>query len=313
MNNAVARLAAEGVSVWLEAPEVLDQARIGELVATGQITGLTLTGGDEAIDAARWACDLLLPVWERTGGRDGLVSLRDPAARPADTAGHVREARYVARETGRPNLLVTVPATTAGVAAITPLLAEGTGVQAGPVFSARRYAQVVRAHLAGLEQAGRRGLDLSLIPSTAAFRLSPLDTEVDKLLDRAGTDESKALRGRAALAAARLAHRTFTERYASPEWRALADAGAHPQRLLWTDAYDPAPDRRPTRYVEELVAPGTVTALPPSALADVAATALIAGARAHREYACSDRLFGYLEWVGIKYDEVVDDLEYAHA
>ncbi|MER6997630.1 transaldolase family protein [Streptomyces sp. NPDC000410] len=327
-SNAVARLSAEGVSVWLEAGDAgtPDQGLVRRLLAAGQITGLDLAqadiGHDDAVDVARWACDLLLPEYERTGGRDGLVTLPSTvgsaAGRVADTAAHVRAARYLARETGRPNLLVSVPATVAGVAAIAPLLAEGTGVQAGPVFSMQRYHQVAAAHLAGLEQARRRGLDLSAIASTAAFRVSPMDMEVDKLLDRAGSDESKALRGRAALAGARLAHRVFAETYdvrTRPEWRALAEAGARPQRLLWTDAYDRIPGRRATRYVEELVAPGTITALPAAALEQVAARARITGARAHREYECADRLFGYLQWFGIRYDDVVQDLErgYAHA
>ncbi|MFI6943907.1 transaldolase family protein [Streptomyces sp. NPDC050418] len=316
MSSAISRLQAEGVSVWLEGPLTPPRSseRIRGLIDSGQATGLRVTS-PARLDPqlARWACDVLLPVYDRTAGNDGLVAVPVAAGPTPDAAAHVAAARALVRAAARPNLRVRVPATAAGVAALPELLAEGIGVQVGPVFSPDRCHEVAEAHLAGLRRARQAGVDLATVDLGVEFAVGLLDTTIDTLLDKVGSDESKALRGRASVAGARLAYQVVKDRYdpvTSPRWAELAAAGARPQRLVWTSAYDGVPGRRATRYIEELVAAGTVVALPVVALDKVAREAEIVGARAHREHECSQRVLDYLRWFGIRYTDVVSELEH---
>lgn len=336
MKDVLARLSAEGVSVWLDGvgADRLDEGGPGRLIAAGRLGGVVpaASGRDlgerSAALAARGAtpeeavreidvrdlrraCDLLLPVHERTGGRDGLVPAALDPRHARDAAATVAGARALWRAVGRPNLLVRIPATAQGLEAIAACLAEGIGVDASLIFSPERHRQVAEAFLDGLERARAAGHDLAAIASVASFSLAPLDTAVDGRLARAGSPEARAMAGRTALACARLAYETYEAGLATPRWRALAALGARPQRLVWTATEVSDPEHRDTLYVEELVAPDTVVALPEAVLAAVADHAEICGDRVRRHYADARRLLGYLPWFGISHEEVARSLETA--
>ena len=211
----------------------------------------------------------------------------------------------------RPNLFIKIPATLAGLPAITQTLSEGTSVNVTLIFSLERYGQVIDAYLAGLEQAAAAGHDLSGIVSVASFFVSRVDTEVDRRLDKIGSEQARALRGQAAIANARLAYELFEQKLAadSPRWSALSEAGARLQRPLWasTSTKDPAyPD---TMYVTELVAPHTVNTMPEATIHATADHAVLRGDTIHGTYDQSRQLFADLEQLGISYDDVVDVLE----
>jgi transaldolase len=206
----------------------------------------------------RWACDVLRPAYDTTGGMDGRVSIEvDPRA-AKDTHKTIAEARNLWWMVDRPNLFIKIPATPEGLPAITQAISEGISVNVTLIFSLQRYGEVIDAYLAGLEQAKAAGRDLSQIRSMASFFVSRVDAEVDARLDKLGTAEASALRGKAAIANARLAYELFERRFAGERWQALRASGAQIQRPLWasTSTKDPAfPD---TMYVTELVVSDTV-------------------------------------------------------
>lgn len=212
------------------------------------------------------AADLLRPVYERSGGRDGFVSLEVSPRLADDTGATVAEAQRLAAEVARPNLMVKIPATRAGGPAIRALLAQGLHVNVTLLFGLARYREVVDAFLAGLEDRKAGGRPLAGVASVASFFLSRIDTLVDARLDRDGRPGAAALRGRAAIASARLAYSYYKEWTLGPRWRALAAAGARPQRLLWASTSTKDPAYADVKYVEALVGPETVTTLPPETL-----------------------------------------------
>jgi transaldolase len=211
----------------------------------------------------------------------------------------------------RPNLFIKIPATLAGLPAITQALSEGISVNVTLIFSLERYGQVIDAYLAGLEQAAAAGRDLSDLASVASFFVSRVDTEVDRRLDKLGSEQAKALRGQAAIANARLAYELFEQKFAddSPRWSALRRAGAKLQRPLWasTSTKDPAfPD---TMYVTDLVAPHTVNTMPEPTIHATADHGVLRGDTIHGTYEQSRQVFADLEELGISYDDVVEVLE----
>jgi transaldolase len=209
----------------------------------------------------------------------------------------------------RPNLFIKIPATEQGLPAITQCLSEGISVNITLIFALERYGQVIDAFFAGMEQARQAGHDLATIASVASFFVSRVDTEVDRRLDKIGTPEAKALRGKAAIANARLAYELYEERFATPRWEALRQAGARPQRPLWasTSTKDPAyPD---TMYVIELVAPDTVNTMPESTLDAMADHGKLEGNRGSSGYDRARQVFADLEAFGISYEDVVTVLE----
>lgn len=219
-----------------------------------------------ALADVQGAADALAEVFATTGGRDGFVSLEVSPRLADDTEGTLREARRLWAALDRPNVLIKVPATPAGLPAIRALLAAGINVNVTLLFDLPRYREVVEAFLAGLEVRAEGGLPLARVASVASFFLSRIDTEVDARLDLLASDDARALRGQAAIASARLAYEVYREWSGSPRWRRLADRGARPQRLLWasTSTKDPAyPD---TRYVEALIGPETIATLPGATL-----------------------------------------------
>jgi transaldolase len=216
------------------------------------------------------AADLFLPVYERTGGGDGYVSIEVSPHLAHDTDKSVKEAVRLWERLHRPNIMIKVPGTVQGLPAVRQLIARGINVNVTLLFGLGRYREVLRAWLSGLEDRAHAGLPLEAIASVASFFLSRIDTAVDKRLDamaRSGADKSvSALRGTAATACARLAYRIYKEARGSERWRALAARGARPQRLLWASTSTKDPAYGATKYVEALIGPETVNTLPPETL-----------------------------------------------
>jgi transaldolase len=342
MSENLDQLAAEGVSVWLDdlSRERLTGGGLADLVAEQRVVGITsnptifaraIRSGahydrqtadlarrgvrvEEAVRLltafdVRWACDVLRPVYEASDGVDGRVSLEVDPRVAHDTAATVAEARSLWWLVDRPNLFVKIPATQAGLEAISTALAEGISINVTLIFSLDRYDQVLRAFLDGMDRAHAAGRDLAAIASVASFFVSRVDTEVDSRLDKIGTPEARELRGRAAIANARLAYQHFEEARASRRWQALTAAGMRPQRPLWasTGVKDPAYDD--TRFVDELVAPDVVNTMPEQTLRALADHGRIRGDTIHGTCAEARRVLDDLETVGVSYGDVVRVLE----
>ena len=340
--DVLAQLSAAGVSVWLDdiSRERLTTGNLAGLIRDRHVVGVTSNptifahalasgsaydsqladlevrevGLEEASRAIttydiRWACDVLRPVYDATSGVDGRVSIEVDPRIARDTAKTIAEARALWWLVDRPNLFIKIPATEQGLPAITQCLSEGISINVTLIFSLDRYSQVMDAFLAGMEQAGQAGHDLATIASVASFFVSRVDTEVNRRLDKIGTPEAEALRGKAAIANTRLAYELYEERFATPRWEALSQAGARPQRPLWasTSTKDPAyPD---TMYVVELVAPGTVNTMPESTLDAMADHGKLEGNRGSSGYDQARQVFADLEALGISYQDVVTVLE----
>ena len=257
----------------------------------------------------RWACDVFRPVWERTGGLDGRVSLEVDPRLANETEKTIAEARALWWIVDRPNLLIKIPATLEGLPAITRCTAEGISVNVTLIFGLERYGQVIDAYMAGLEQAAAAGHDLSRIRSVASFFVSRVDTEVDQRLDKIGTPEAAALRGKAAVANARLAYELFEQRIATDRWRALSATGANIQRPLWASTSVKDPSFGDTMYVVDLVVADTVNTMPEATLRATADHGQLKGDTVHGTYDESRALFAKLESLGISYDDVVKVLE----
>jgi transaldolase len=260
-------------------------------------------------DDVRNACDIFLPLYEATGGQDGRVSIEVDPRLAAETAKTVEEAKSLRESVDRPNVHIKIPASVEGLPAISQVLAEGISVNVTLIFSLDRYRGVMNAFLTGLEQARQAGKDLSKIHSVASFFVSRVDTEIDKRLDAIGTDEAKALKGKAGVANARLAYQAYEEVFSTPRWQVLEAEGAHKQRPLWASTGVKDPAYRDTMYVADLVAPNTVNTMPSKTLEAVADHGDIAGDQVTGHYDEAKQLLDDLERLGISYAEVVDVLE----
>ena len=342
-SGKLAELTAEGVAIWLDdlSRERIRSGSLAGLVAGQHVVGVTsnptifakavsqgpaydqqtadlairgvsLEEASRAITTydIRWACDVLRPVYDTTAGVDGRVSLEvDPRIATDDPDRTVAEARALWWLVDRPNLFIKIPATPSGLPAITQCLSEGISINVTLIFALDRYAHVIDAFMTGLEQAAAAGRDLPSIASVASFFVSRVDTEVDSRLDKIGTPEAAALRGKAAIANARLAYELYEQKFATERWQALAGAGARPQRPLWasTGTKDPAYDD--TRYVVELVAPGTVNTMPEATIEATAHHAPLRGDTLHGTYDEARQVFADLQALGIEYDDVIRVLE----
>ncbi|MFB9239055.1 transaldolase [Plantactinospora siamensis] len=273
--------------------------------------GISVEEGVRMLTAydVRWACDVMRPAYDASAGVDGRVSLEVDPRLAYDTEKTVAEAKALWWLVDRPNLYIKIPATEAGIPAITETLAAGISVNVTLIFGLERYSAVMEAFLAGLEQAKANGHDLSTIGSVASFFVSRVDTEVDKRLEKIGSDEAKALRGKAAVANARLAYQRYAKVFASDRWQALADAGAHPQRPLWASTSTKNPDYRDVIYVEELIAPGTVNTMPEPVLRAFADHGEVRGDTVTGAYDDAQRAIDALGSVGVDFDDVIATLE----
>ena len=212
------------------------------------------------------ALGLLRPTFEASESADGFVSIEVAPGLAHDTRATMKAARDLHERIGEPNLLVKIPATSAGVPAIEAMVAEGRSINVTLVFSLARHRQVLEAYLVGLEALADRGADLSTVHSVASFFVSRVDTEVDRRLEAIGTGEALALRGRAAVAQAKLAFQLFREAHTGDRWERLADRGARAQRPLWASTSTKNPAYPDTLYVDSLIGPDTVNTLPESTM-----------------------------------------------
>ncbi|MGW2460166.1 transaldolase [Streptomyces sp. NPDC001356] len=340
--GALKRLADEGVSIWLDdlSRKRITSGSLAELVASGSAVGVTTNPSifqaaigsgegyeeqltdlavrgvtvDEAVRMmttadVRDAADILRPVYDASAGRDGRVSIEVDPRLAHETEATVAEAKQLAWLVDRPNVMIKIPATKAGLPAITEVIGLGISVNVTLIFSLERYREVMAAYLAGLEKARERGVDLATIHSVASFFVSRVDSEIDKRLTALGTDEALALKGRAALANARLAYEAYEEVFTSGRWTALAADGANKQRPLWASTGVKDPAYKDTLYVDELVAPGTVNTMPEATLKAVADHGEITGDTVTGGYAQARADLAAVERLGISYDEVVGQLE----
>ncbi|MEU4582825.1 transaldolase [Kitasatospora aureofaciens] len=351
MTDALKRLSDEGVAIWLDdlSRKRLNSGNLAELVQNKHVVGVTTNptifqkaiagSGDTSYDGqlrdlavrkvtteeavrmittsdVRDAADVLRPVYDASNGRDGRVSIEVDPRLAHETAPTVAEAKQLWWLVDRPNVFIKIPATKAGLPAISEVIGLGISVNVTLIFSLERYKAVIDAYLTGLETAKAKGLDLSQIESVASFFVSRVDTEIDKRLDKVGGD-AKNLRSKAALANARLAYQAYEEVFGSVDgktdgnarWKALEAAGAKPQRPLWasTGVKDPAlPD---TLYVTELVAPGTVNTMPEATLDATADHGVVSGNTIVPNYADAKALLDAVAAAGVDYDDVVQVLE----
>jgi len=213
-----------------------------------------------AFDDITEACDLFHPVWQETQGVDGRVSLEVDPHFANDTEATIEEAQRFHDTVDRPNLYVKIPATKEGLPAIEEMIARGKSINVTLIFSLQRYAEVAEAYIRGLERLAEAGGDLNETLSVASFFVSRVDTETDKRLDAIGGADD--LKGRLAIANAKLAYKRYKEIFAGPRWETLAAKGARPQRCLWASTSTKNPAYRDVMYVEELIGPETVNTMP---------------------------------------------------
>ena len=260
-------------------------------------------------DDVRNACDIFAATYAATNGVDGRVSIEVDPDLAHETEATTAQALDLWKIVDRPNVLIKIPATKAGLPSITAAIAEGVSVNVTLIFSLERYRGVIDAYLSGLEQAAANGHDLSKIHSVASFFVSRVDTEIDKRLDAIGSDEAAALKGKAAIANARLAYALYEDEFSSERFAALEAQGANRQRPLWasTGVKDPAyPD---TMYVTDLVVANTVNTMPEKTMQAFADHGELQGDMVSDTETDAQQVMDDLAAVGISYDDVVDVLE----
>jgi len=338
-HNPLRALNVYGQSVWYDNIHraMLSSGELGRMIAEDDLRGITsnpaifdkaITGGREYDDALRRllrqnpnqtcrelffalasedigaAADLLRPVYVATGGVDGMVSLEVSPDLAYDTEGTIREARALHARLDRPNVMIKVPATRAGLPAIEQLTADGINVNVTLLFAVDRYREVAEAYLRGLEHRLARGQPVANIASVASFFVSRIDTALDPLL----ADKRPELQGKLAIANAKLAYQAFKDIFGRGRFAALAEAGARPQRLLWASTSSKNPAYRDVLYVEELIGPQTVNTVPPATYEAFRDHGVVA-ATLEREVASARAQLAALPALGIDLCAVTDRLE----
>jgi transaldolase len=343
-NARMLALTDAGVSVWLDdlSRDRITSGNLAGMITDLSVRGVTtnptifekaISGGADAYadqlrqlaasgtdvdgiiralttDDVRAACDLLTGVWEASSGEDGRVSIEVDPRLANDTEATIAQAKELWAVVDRPNALIKIPATLAGLPAITEVIGSGISVNVTLIFSVERYLAVVDAYAAGLELAAARGLDLSTIRSVASFFVSRIDSEVDARLGAIGTEEATALLGEAAVATARQVWHAHAESLAAERWADLAAAGSHPQRPLWASTGVKNPAYDPTRYVVELVGRGCVNTMPEATLEAVAAQGVIPPDSLTGTGPAGDATWAALAAVGIDAADVFAVLEH---
>ena len=341
--DPLGRLSDRGVAVWLDelSREMIVDGTLERLVRDKHVVGVTTNptifatalgkdacydeqirglaergaNPDEAVrelttEDVRMACDVLREVHERTGGRDGRASLEVDPRLAHDASGTVAEVQRLREIVDRPNLLIKIPATDEGLSAIATAVGEGVSINVTLIFALDRYRAVMDAYMLGLETAAHRGIELAPIQSVASFFVSRVDTEVDPRLDRIGSAEARALRGRIGLANARLAYQAAEQVWAGERWRTLAERGANVQRPLWASTSVKDPSYPDAMYVAGLVAPHTVDTMPMSTLHAFDDHGTLEDEDPVRGgYDTAREEIAQLEQLGISYDEVTTLLE----
>jgi transaldolase len=333
------QLSALGQSVWIDflSRQLLEEGELDRLIREDAISGVTsnptifqkaIAGGtayDEQLrevleheedgkevflalatrDVAN-ACDIMRDVWQRTDGVDGRVSIEVDPDLAYDTEATTAEARRLSSMVDRPNVYVKIPATEPGLGAIEASIAAGIPINVTLIFSLQRYREVAEAYIAGLEKLVAGGGDPSVIPSVASFFVSRVDTEADKRLDAAGGHDD--LKGKLAVANAKLAYEAYKEIFSGDRWEALAAQGARPQRCLWASTSTKNPDYPDTLYVDELIGPDTVNTMPPETIEAFQDHGTVE-VTIDKDLDEAKRVFERFEEAGIDYDDIVRVLE----
>src|SRR5215213_3350309 len=339
-NTPLARLSQLGQSVWVDfiSREALQNGELERLVREDAVVGLTsnptifqkaIASGDRYDDQLREvleheddggevflqlavtdiqdAADMLRPIWDDGSGRDGYVSLEVDPTLAHDAESTKQAAQRIWDLVDRPNLLVKIPGTQAGLQAIEDSIARGISVNVTLLFSLERHAEVCDAYIRGLERLVEQGGDPSRIASVASFFVSRVDTEVDNRLDEVGGHDE--LKGKAAIANAKLAYQTYKEKFSGDRWQALADKGASAQRALWASTSTKNPDYRDVIYVEELIGPDTVNTMPLETVGAFQEHGEVRGDTIADDVGEAHEVFAALERVGVDYGDVTDTLE----
>ncbi|MGN6575712.1 MAG: transaldolase [Nocardioides sp.] len=343
MSDRLNALSDAGVSIWLDdlSRERIESGNLADLVKNDSVVGVTtnptifataladgerydaqvreLVAAGTSVDDAifeltttdvRDACDVLADTWKATDGVDGRVSIEVPPGLAFDTEATITAAKKLWAAVDRPNLFIKIPATTEGAPAITAVLAEGISVNVTLIFGLSRYDAVMEAYLEGLEKARENGKALHDIHSVASFFVSRVDTEIDKRLEAVGTEEALALRGKAAVANARLAYQAYEQKFAGERFASLKADGANTQRPLWASTGVKNPDYDDTLYVSQLVVGHTVNTMPEKTLEAFADHGTLDGGDMVRPYYDDARaVMDALARVGIDYDDVIATLE----
>ena len=336
MISRLHRLSTLGQSVWVDflSRDLLESGALARALEEDAVVGVTsnptifakaLSNGDaydeqiaESSDAdtktiflglamrdVAAACDLLRPTWERTGAGDGYVSIEVDPNLADDTEGTIDEATRFHEAIARPNLLVKIPATDAGVPAIEEMTARGYAINVTLIFSLARHREVIEAYLRGLERLVAAGGDLRRVHSVASFFVSRVDTETDRRLSDLRRDD---LKGRLGIANAKLAYQEYEQAFAGERWQALAACGASKQRCLWASMSTKDPGYRDTLYVEELIGRGTISTLPEETIRAFQDHGRV-GPRLESGLDGARLLFSELHAAGVHYDDVVATLE----
>ncbi|MDH6236927.1 transaldolase [Cryobacterium sp. CG_9.6] len=338
----LAALSAAGVSIWLDdlSRERIASGGLTQLIDNSNVVGVTtnptifagalskgaaytqqvaaLASSGAAVaeavfeittDDVTAASDIFRPVYDRTNGVDGRVSIEVEPGLARDTAGTVAQARQLWAKVNRPNAMIKIPATVEGLEAITATIALGISVNVTLIFSLERHRQVINAYLTGLEQAKAAGIDISTIHSVASFFVSRVDTEIDKRLVAIGTDAAIALKSKAGVANAQLAYEVFEQAFSTERALGLIKAGANKQRPLWASTGVKDPSLPDTLYVTELVAPEVVNTMPEKTMQAAADHAVVRGDSITGSYAAANAVLDALAAEGISYDDVTRVLE----
>jgi transaldolase len=342
MSDRLKALADAGVSIWLDdlSRERIESGNLADLVKNSSVVGVTtnptifaaalaegerydaqlgeLVAGSKSIDDAifeltttdvRNACDILADTWKATDGVDGRVSIEVSPHLAFDTDATVAAAKQLWEAVDRPNLFIKIPATTEGLPAVTEVLGQGISVNVTLIFGLGRYEDVMDAYLAGLEKARENGIDLHGIHSVASFFVSRVDTEIDNRLDALG-GEAVALKGKAAVANARLAYEAYEKKFAGERFASLKADGANTQRPLWASTGVKNPDYSDTLYVSELVVANTVNTMPEKTLEAYADHGTVDGGdMVTTRYDDAAGVMADLKAAGIDYDDVIATLE----
>ena len=308
------RIKNSGVVGVTTNPSIFNSAITGSADYASDIASMKSQSPEEIVkklttDDVRQACDLFSDIYLHSAGVDGRVSIEVDPRLAHDTLSTIAEGKSLWTLVNRPNLMIKVPATLAGLPAITELIASGISVNVTLIFSCQRYEQVIDAFISGIEEALKRGNDVSKIHSVASFFISRIDTSVDKELKIINSAESTVLLGQAAIANAVLAYELFLTKSASAQWLKLSESGAHMQRPLWasTGVKDPAYDD--TRYVMELIAADTVNTMPQTTLDAVIDHGKFHGDTVTPAIEKSHVVLAQLEKIGVSLDSITDTLE----
>lgn len=315
-DGTLAAFVADGIRGVTANPTILAKAIEASDAYDAQFATLTAQG--YAVEDAYWelavqdvgdALGVLRPVYDKSNGSDGFVSIEVAPELARDTDATIAAACRLHERISQPNLFVKVPATAEGIPAIAALIGTGLSINVTLIFSLSRYEQVIDAYLHGLESLTARGGDVAAVRSVASFFVSRVDTEVDHRLELIGGTDARALRGRAAVAQARLAYRLFRDRFSGERWQKLAARGAHPQPPLWASTSTKNADYPDTLYVDSLIGPDTVNTMAEATIAafeDHGAVSRTVDAGVEQ----ADRVMHDLRAVGVDMDDVGHTLEH---